>query len=98
MLSLGYACVADALDCKVDLVKVRRCSDTGPVLADLLSKGMFCKFKEYAAGAGWVLEPLPAAVPKSVVRWVANPSADDQLGQKILKDLAESMPIINLNC
>ena len=33
----AIACVADALDCRVELVKVRRCSDTGPELADLLS-------------------------------------------------------------
>ncbi len=80
------------------LVKVRRCSDTGPELADLLSKGLFCKFAEHAAEARWPLLPLPAAVPASIIRWVANPTADDQLGQKILRDLAESMPVINMNC
>ncbi len=94
----AIACVADALDCRVELVKVRRCSDTGPELADLLSKGLFCKFAEHAAEAGWPLLPLPAAVPPSIIRWVANPTADDQLGQKILRDLAESMPVINMNC
>jgi hypothetical protein len=94
----AIACVADALDCRVELVKVRRCSDTGPELADLLSKGLFCKFAEHAAEAGWPLLPLPAAVPASIVRWIANPTADDQLGQKILSDLAESMPVINMNC
>jgi len=94
----AIACVADALDCRVELVKVRRCSDTGPELADLLSKGLFCKFAEHAAEAGWSLLPLPAAVPPSIIRWVANPTADDQLGQKILRDLAEGMPVINMNC
>ena len=79
-------------------MKVRRCSDTGPVLADLLSKGQFCKFKEYAAEEGWALDLLPAQVPAAVLAWVANPTADDFLGQRILADLGKLFPILNVNC
>ena len=94
----AIACVADAIDCRVDLVKVRRCSDTGPILADHLSKGQFCKFVDYAAAAGWELDRLPAAVPPAVLAWVANPTADDDLGQKILRDISSLMPVLNVNC
>jgi len=70
----------------------------GPVLADLLSKGQFCKFKEYAAEEGWALDLLPAQVPAAVLAWVANPTADDFLGQRILADLGKLFPILNVNC
>jgi hypothetical protein len=94
----AIACVADAIDCKVDLVKVRRCSDTGLVLVDLLSKGQFCGFKDYATEAGWPLDLLPARVPAAMLAWVANPTADDFLGQRILAELAKHMLILNVNC
>jgi hypothetical protein len=94
----AIACVADAIDCRVDLVKVRRCSDTGPILADYLSKGQFCRFKDYAAAAGWMLDRLPAAIPPAVLAWVANPTDDDDLGQRILRDISSHMPILNVNC
>ncbi len=48
----AIACIADAIDCRVDLVKVWRCSDTGQILVDHLSKGQFCWFKDYATAAG----------------------------------------------
>ena len=88
----AIACVADAIDCRVDLVKVRRCSDTGPILADYLSKGQFCRFVDCAAAAGWKLDRLPAAVPPAVLVWVANPTAADDLGQRFYGTLAPTCP------
>ncbi len=88
----AIVCFADSIDCRVDLVKVRRCSDTRPILADHLSKGQFCRFKDQACAAGWSLNPLPAAVAAAILAWVANPKADDELGQRILLD------ILNVNC
>ncbi len=69
-------------------MKVRRCSDTGSILADYLSKGQFCRFKGYAAAAGWELNLLPAAFPPAVLAWVASPITDDDLGQRILREKA----------
>jgi hypothetical protein len=33
-----------------------------------------------------------------VLAWVANPTADDFLGQRILADLGKLFPILNVNC
>jgi hypothetical protein len=94
----AMACIANAVDCKVDIVDVRRCSSTGPILADDLSKGLFSRFRSNVAVAGWELDALPAAVPRALLRWVANPVADDDLGQRILLELAESCQVLNVNC
>jgi hypothetical protein len=94
----AIACIADAVDCRVDLVDVRRCSSTGPILADDLSKGLFNRFKLNAAAAGWQLDTLPATVPRALLQWVADPVVDDDLGLRILKELAGNSAILNTNC
>jgi hypothetical protein len=94
----AIACIADAVNCRVDLVDVRRCSSTGPILADDLSKGLFGRFKANAAAADWELNNLPATIPRTLLHWVANPVVDDELGQRILKELALTKPILNVNC
>jgi hypothetical protein len=94
----AIACIADAVDCTVDIVDVTRCSSTGPILADDLSKGLFSRFKTNAEKAGWELDSVPAAMPKALLQWVADPVVDDDLGQKILLELAGTFPILNVNC
>jgi hypothetical protein len=94
----AIACIADSVDCRVDLVDVRRCSSTGPILADDLSKGLFSRFKANAAAANWTINTLPSPVPTALLKWVANPVADDDLGLRILHELASTHKILNVNC
>ena len=94
----AIACIADAIDCNVQIVDIRRCSSVGAILADDLSKGKFAKFKAGAAAASWALEALPAAVPLALLDWIRQPSADDDLGLKILRELSSLYPILNMNC
>jgi len=93
----AIACIADAVDCTVDIVKVRRCSGPGPILADHLSKGKFAQFREFANSVGWQLDNLPATVPRTLLAWVDNPVVDDDLGVKILRELSVDYPILNIN-
>ena len=94
----AIACIADAVDCQVDLVDVTRCSSTGPILADDLSKGLFGRFKTNAATAGWELNNLPATIPRALLQWVDNPVVDDDLGQRILLELSADNNVLNFNC
>ena len=88
----AIACIADAVDCRVDIVKVRGCSGAGPIVANHLSKGKFALFREYADSVGWQL----AAVPRALIAWVDNPVVDDDLGMKILCELSVDYPIFNI--
>ena len=64
--------------------KVARCSSPPAVIADALSKAAFGKFRE---AANWPLRLEPAWVPPALLRWVADPVADEELGVDILCDL-----------
>lgn len=56
-------------------------------MADALSKADFSLFRRTALEAQWPLTVAPAAVPASVLCWVANPVPDEDLGSVILADL-----------
>jgi hypothetical protein len=90
--------VAAALGCKLQIDKVTRCSSTGPVLADALSKADFVKFRHEANRAGWPLRVEPAWVPATILQWVDNPVVDDDLGERILVELRKRTMILGYNC
>jgi hypothetical protein len=76
--------IAAALSCRLTVEKTRRCSSKPAILADALSKANFRAF--------WAARPPgsnvdPFRVPPSILAWVANPKADDELGTKVLRDL-----------
>ncbi len=85
--------VAAALDCRIDLEKITRCSNVGARLADSLSKAEFGSFRAEATAAGWELDISPAWIPASILAWIARPEADDLLGEKILANLAQWTPL-----
>ena len=80
------ATVAAALRCRLEVVKIRRCSNLGAVMADALSQGDFRRFR--AAAVGVQPTAVPATVPPAIGRWLARPVADNDLGQRILRDMA----------
>jgi len=91
------ASVAAALDCRLEVHKVRRCSSPGAVMADALSKGDFRRFRAAAAAAGGCPAVEPAAVPRALRRWLVRPKPDDELGQRILLELAHGTPLLGYN-
>jgi hypothetical protein len=88
------ATVAAALDCRLEVHKIRRCSSPGAVMADALSQGDFRRFRAAAAAAGEVMDPVPAAVPRALLRWLVRPCADDDLGQRILCEMRTSAALL----
>ena len=88
------ATVAAALDCRLEVHKIRRCSSPGAVMADALSQGDFRRFRAAAAAAGEVMDPVPAAVPRALLRWLVRPCADDDLGQRILCEMRASAALL----
>ena len=59
--------VSVALECKVDILKVSRCSDSGSQMADALSKAGFVNFWELASGSGHTMRELIGSLPKPLI-------------------------------
>ena len=75
--------LATALNTVSSVTKVTRCSGTGPILADMLSKGKLAEFHE--------LRPVrrdtewrPRKVPEPLLDWLKAPKVDHNLGRRIL--------------
>ena len=60
-------------------------------MADALSKADFAQFRSIA---GSQFDREPGRIPSTVLRWCAKPAVDDDLGQRILKELAKTSPIL----
>jgi hypothetical protein len=80
--------VAAAIGCTLTIDKITRCSDSGAILADLLSKGQFAAFYDK-----WPVDkprsPEPAWIPPAILAWLDYPAVDSSLGDRILKQIAE---------
>jgi len=87
----AIATVAAGGGCRVEIVKTKRRETEGAALADDISKG---QLKGASANEKWQLSAEPAAIPKAVLRWIDNPSEDDMLGAKILRELAQHTPVL----
>jgi hypothetical protein len=94
----AIATVAAGLGCRVRMDKVTRCSSTGPLLADALSKADFVKFRDVARESDWELQLEPAKVPVSVLKWIENPVVDDDLGDKILVEISNEVLVLGYSC
>ena len=82
-LALAIHEVASALNCTLEITKVRRCSDDMTKAADALSKGQVQKFISLVPDA----DIGPAKIPSELVRWIGNPKEDRFLGERIIKEL-----------
>ena len=90
----AMATVAAALGTAVDLVKIRRCSNAGAVIADQLSKGELATACATAETHGQPLQQEPARLDGPLLVWLQNPVVDDELGAKILRHLAQQTDIL----
>ena len=77
------AVVARGISCRLDVAKIRRCSNRGSRMADALSKAAFNKM------IGEWVGPLPdaAKVPRVLLRWLEDPVPTDTLGEEILAEI-----------
>jgi hypothetical protein len=87
--------VAAAMGCSLHIAKITRCSCTGAVLADALSKGEFTRARAVARDRNLQLQTEPARLPVSLLRWIAKPLPSDDLAAHILTELATTMPVLN---
>ena len=79
--------------CRVKIAKITRCSEPMAVMADCLSKAAFDKFwQEAYKQGGCELPRLPATVSKELLRWVQKPQEDDDLGDKLVKEIVTRNP------
>ena len=70
----------------VQVSKIRRCSDKGSVLADLISKGSI-----RAARKLWREMGRMRRVPRVLIKWIKEPMVDCDLGKKILIKLKKEL-------
>jgi len=88
------AAVAAALNIRVELVKITRCSNAESQMADALSKADFQRFREEARKANLQVNLEPEVIPTSLLRWIDKPEVDFQLANKILVELANTEEIL----
>ena len=92
-IAKAAATVAAGIGCRLEVLKITRCSSPGAQMADHLSKAKFTNFREVAEAAGWNLKGAPAAIPTSLLRWLDRPGPYDGLGAEILRDIGRKVPI-----
>ena len=80
--------VATHAGCPVSIEKITRCSNTGSELADELSKGRYDAFKRKLPPS-WETNLSPAWIPTSILAWIARPTADNQLGDRIIEEILD---------
>lgn len=88
------ATIAAGLGCKFTIAKITRCSNRESRMADALSKADFCRFRRIALEGGYNLPMEMETVPSTLLRWVSSPWADDQLGDRILRQISEHFPVL----
>ena len=86
----AMATVAAGIGCRLEILKITRCSNTGAILADQLSKAKFRDFRLTAASAGLDLQSTPARVPPVLLSWLDKPTPCDNLGSAILHDIGST--------
>ena len=82
-IALAISEVAASIGCKLEVVKIRRCSNVPSKAADAISKVDWNRFCQLMPRAN----PLPARVPRELIKWVQNPVADRTLGERLLKEM-----------
>jgi hypothetical protein len=90
------ATVAAAIGCRLDVQKIRRCSTAGAAMADSLSKADFNGFRRTGLQYKWPLAVAPASVPPPLLRWLANPVGDDDLGSVLVAEVKKCVPVLEV--
>ena len=89
-LALAISEVAASINCKLEVVKITRCSTDLAEAADAISKADFPRMRRLMPGA----TPGPARVPRVLLQWVCNPVADRNLAAKLLREMGVERNIL----
>ena len=90
-LAATTAQVAAFIGCRVEVLKITRCSNPWASMADALSKGAFTRFSSLKSTTpGAVFPALPLPVPRPLLDWVRTPSADWALGDVLVAHLRQA--------
>ena len=86
--TVAKACfdLAMSMGCTLVVKKIRRCSDAGSLLADMISKGDLAEFRKLMPN-----RYLPTMLPTTLVNWVKDPVEDLHLGYRIAEELKEQL-------
>ena len=90
-LLLALHHVSTALDCKLYICGITRCSDNKSEAADALSKCDMARFRRNMPEAN----TAPEGVPGALLSWLENPVPDRLLGHRILKQMTEYCTLVN---
>ena len=85
----ALAVVAANLGCRVEIVKVLRCSTPLASMADALSKADFARFRDLSRAAGLSLPLEPLMVPRELSLWLQDPRPDWELGHRLLRGISK---------
>jgi hypothetical protein len=88
--------VAAGIGCRFAIEKITRCSTPGAEMADVLLKADFDRFRRTGLASGWPLTVGPATVPRQLLGWLADPKVDEDLGRRLLCEIAEQGPVLGL--
>ena len=86
--------IATAIGATVELTKITRCSNSGALMADSLSKGHFVRFWEEAHRAKFDIPLEKAWVPESLMKWIMDPREDDSLGDRIVQEISPYVTVL----
>jgi hypothetical protein len=92
----AIAAVAASAGCQLNILKIRRCSNEGSVIADALSKADFPVL--WNARRRWGLPLSMCCIPPPILCWLDSPRLDEDLGQKILCHIMKSELVLGYNC
>ena len=89
-IAVALSEVAASLDCKLEVVKVRRCSTREAEAADAISKADWRRHRRLMPQSNHGL----AMVPVTLSKWVEDPVEDRTLGERILRELGVRKSIL----
>jgi hypothetical protein len=90
----AIATVAAGVGADLKVAKITRCSTTGSVIADHLSKANFAACRSVESEYGWRLSTEPTQIPVVLLKWLQRPEPTDDLGHSILKHISKTVPVL----
>jgi hypothetical protein len=90
----AIATVGAGIGADLQLLKITRCSTTGAIIADHLSKANFTASRFAAAESHSVMDTEPARIPPILLEWLQKPVPTDDLGHALLKHISKTVPVL----
>ena len=89
--------VSTALECRVNIVKITRCSNPEADMADALSKAELIRFRRVAMKENIHIQENMGTVPQALLDWVNDPKEDWFLGHNILNEISRETAVLGYN-